>query len=33
MRNAAFAQLGDNNLADGVVQGASPKFAVDTRPK
>jgi hypothetical protein len=28
MRNAAFAQLGDTNLADGVVQGASPKFAV-----
>ncbi len=28
MRNAAFAQLGDNNLADGVVQGGSPAFEV-----
>ncbi len=28
MRNAAFTQLGDSNLSDGVVQGASPKFAV-----
>jgi hypothetical protein len=28
MRNDAFAQLGDTNLADGKVQGASPKFAV-----
>ncbi len=30
MRNAAFSQLGDNNLADGIVQGASPKFAVSS---
>ncbi len=28
MRNAAFAQLGDTNLADGVPQGASPSFQV-----
>jgi hypothetical protein len=28
MRNAAFSALGDNNLADGVVQGTSPTFAV-----
>src|ERR1700730_7874888 len=28
MRNAAFSTLGDNNLADGVVQGTSPTFAV-----
>jgi hypothetical protein len=28
MRNAAFATLGDNNLADGVVEGTSPTFAV-----
>jgi hypothetical protein len=28
MRNAAFAALGDNNLADGVVEGSSPTFAV-----
>jgi hypothetical protein len=28
MRNDAFAQLGDTNLADGVVQGTSPSFAV-----
>jgi hypothetical protein len=28
MRNAAFSALGDNNLADGVVEGASPTFAV-----
>ena len=28
MRNAAFAQLGDTNLADGVPQGASPSFEV-----
>jgi hypothetical protein len=28
MRNEAFAQLGDSNLADGVPQGVSPTFAV-----
>src|SRR5690349_17109746 len=28
MRNAAFAQLGDTNLADGVPQGVSPSFQV-----
>jgi hypothetical protein len=28
MRNAAFSALGDNNLADGKVQGSSPSFAV-----
>ncbi len=28
MRNNAFAQLGDTNLADGVPQGVSPSFAV-----
>jgi hypothetical protein len=28
MRNAAFATLGDNNLADGKVEGSSPAFAV-----
>jgi hypothetical protein len=28
MRNAAFAALGDNNLADGVVEGTSPTFTV-----
>jgi hypothetical protein len=28
MRNAAFAALGDNNLADGVVEGSSPAFTV-----
>jgi hypothetical protein len=28
LRNDAFAQLGDTNLSDGVVQGASPKFEV-----
>jgi hypothetical protein len=28
MRNAAFSTLGDNNLADGIVQGSSPTFAV-----
>ena len=28
MRNAAFAQLGDSNLADGIPQGASPSFTV-----
>ena len=30
IRNDAFRQLGDTNLADGIVQGASPKFIVDT---
>jgi hypothetical protein len=28
MRNAAFAQLGDHNLADGIPQGVSPSFTV-----
>jgi hypothetical protein len=28
MRNAAFAALGDNNLADGKVEGSSPTFTV-----
>jgi hypothetical protein len=28
MRNAAFADLGDTNLADGVPQGSSPSFEV-----
>jgi hypothetical protein len=28
MRNDAFAQLGDTNLADGIPQGVSPSFAV-----
>jgi hypothetical protein len=28
IRNNAFAQLGDTNLADGVVQGHSPSFTV-----
>jgi hypothetical protein len=28
MRNAAFSALGDNNLADGVVEGVSPTFTV-----
>ena len=28
MRDAAFAQLGDTDLADGVVQGGSPSFQV-----
>ncbi len=35
MRNAAFAQLGDTNLADGVPQGSSPSFqvtSVETAP-
>ena len=32
MRNAAFSTLGDNNLADGIVEGTSPTFTV-TRPK
>ena len=29
IRNDAFAQLGDTDLADGVVQGTAPPFAVD----
>ncbi len=29
MRNDAFAQLGDTNLADNVVQGTAPSFTVD----
>jgi len=28
MRDAAFAQLGDTNLADGIPQGSSPSFQV-----
>jgi hypothetical protein len=28
MRNEAFAELGDTNLADGIPQGVSPSFAV-----
>jgi hypothetical protein len=28
MRNTAFSTLGDNNLADGVVEGTSPTFTV-----
>ncbi|HEY2477162.1 MAG TPA: hypothetical protein VGI17_00355 [Solirubrobacterales bacterium] len=28
MRNSAFEQLGDSNLADGIAQGASPSFQV-----
>ncbi len=28
MRNAAFASLGEHNLANGVVEGSSPTFAV-----
>ena len=35
MRDDAFGQLGDTNLADGVVQGAAPAFnvtQVDTNP-
>jgi hypothetical protein len=35
MRDAAFAQLGDTNLADGVPQGSSPSFqvtSVETAP-
>jgi hypothetical protein len=28
MRNRAFSALGDNNLADGIVQGKSPTFTV-----
>ena len=30
MRDDAFAQLGDTNLADGVVQGDAPAFAIDS---
>lgn len=30
MRDAAFAQLGDTNLADGVPQGSSPSFQVSS---
>lgn len=30
MRDDAFAQLGDTNLADGIVQGTTPAFTVDT---
>ena len=30
IRDDAFAQLGDTNLADGVVQGSAPAFTVDT---
>ena len=30
IRNDAFAQLGDTNLADGVVSGSAPAFSVDT---
>jgi hypothetical protein len=29
MRDDAFAQLGDTNLSDGVVQGTAPSFTVD----
>ncbi|MGE5408974.1 MAG: hypothetical protein ACM3NV_10220, partial [Syntrophothermus sp.] len=32
IRDNAFAQLGDTNLADGVVQGAAPKFEVEGPP-
>jgi hypothetical protein len=33
IRNNAFAQLGDSNLADSVAQGSAPSFAVtDTKP-
>lgn len=28
IRDDAFAQLGDTNLADGVIQGSAPKFAI-----
>src|SRR5437588_643505 len=28
MRNAAFSALGDNNLANGIVEGTSPTFSV-----
>jgi len=30
IRDDAFAQLGDTTLADGLVQGASPRFVVDS---
>ena len=30
IRDQAFAGLGDTNLADGVIQGAPPKFTVET---
>ncbi len=30
IRDDAFAQLGDTDLADGVVQGTAPPFSVDT---
>ena len=30
MRDDAFAQLGDTNLADGVVQGDAPAFSIDS---
>jgi hypothetical protein len=30
MRNAAFAQLGDTNLADGIPQGVSPSFQISS---
>ena len=30
IRDRAFAELGDTNLADGVVQGSSPEFTIDT---
>ena len=30
MRDDAFAQLGDTDLADGVVQGTTPSFTIDT---
>ncbi len=33
IRDNAFAQLGDTNLADGVVQGASPSFKVEEQEK
>jgi hypothetical protein len=29
IRDRAFAELGDNDLADGVVQGASPQFQIN----
>ena len=31
IRDDAFAQLGDTNLADGVVQGTAPAFTVDSQ--
>ncbi|MCA1727517.1 MAG: hypothetical protein LC722_07675 [Actinobacteria bacterium] len=30
MRDRSFAQLGDTNLADGVIQGAAPQFKIKT---